>query len=169
MHTMDQMVNNYTSLLQTGELQSAYRGILEFMSKLRSDLGSRNPSLDMGGSLYQGYMDMSYFSLGTQALKKRDLKIAVVYLHEQKSFEAWLSARNRKIVGRYRAIFRDMILDDVDVFHDEENEDSVIECLLTSSPDFDNQSSLMDMIERETLKFVGAMQKVLEKIPKNQP
>jgi hypothetical protein len=155
------MVNHYTSLLQSGEIQLAYKGILEFMGKLRKDFSSKYPDYEIGGSIYQGYLDMSYFSLSTQTLKERGLKIAIVYLHKKNAFEAWLSARNREILEQYRKIFNDVIIDEVEVFHDEENGDAVIECLLTVSPDFDKQDSLMDIIERGTFNFVNAINKIL--------
>jgi hypothetical protein len=163
------MVNHYTSLLRSGEIQLAYKGILVFMGKLRSDFSSKYPGYEIGGGIYQGYMDMSYFSLNTQMLKKRGLKIAVVYLHEKNAFEAWLSARNREILEQYREIFNDVIIDEVEVFHDETNEDAVIECLLTDSPDFDNQDPLMDIIERGTVNFINAVEKILENVLHSDP
>ena len=54
-----------------------------------------------------------------------------------------------------------MIIDEVEVFHDEENKDAVIECLVTDSPDFDNQGSLMETIEGGTVNFVNTIGKIL--------
>jgi hypothetical protein len=51
-----------------GEIQIAYKGILEFLGKLRAEYIKKHPHYDVS-SIYQGYMDMSYFSLSTKSLK----------------------------------------------------------------------------------------------------
>jgi len=83
-----------------GNCVYAYKGILEFLGKLRAEFVKEHPHYDVV-SIYQGYMDMSYFSLSTKSLKDKGLKIAIVYLHEKGNFEVWLSARNRDIAKSY--------------------------------------------------------------------
>lgn len=165
MKSLNQQVDQYTALLRQGDLQVAYRGILEFMGKLRSDFAGSGTMFEVGGSLYQGYMDMTYFSLSNRLLKERALKIAIVYLHPKKAFEAWLSARNRTVLGQYRALFADEILDELEVFHDETNEDAVLECLLTDSPDFDRQDALSALLGRKTEAFISAIEKLILNLP----
>ena len=96
MKTLNQLINDYTCHLQQGEIQLAYKGILEFSGKLRAYFIKKYPHWDTS-SIYQGYMDISYFSLSTKPLKDKGLKIAIVYLHEKGDFEVWLSARKRNI------------------------------------------------------------------------
>ncbi|MPN49715.1 hypothetical protein SDC9_197337 [bioreactor metagenome] len=161
MKTLNQLIDNYTCHLRQGEIQAAYQGILDYMGKLRSDFISKYPDYEVGGNVYQGYMDMSYFSLNTKSLKDKGLKIAIVYLHEKKAIEAWLSARNREVLKRYTAVFDGRISGDIPLFHDDGNEDAAIEYTLTSSPDFDHQASLTEAIEQETEKFVSAITKLV--------
>lgn len=99
-------------------------------------------------------MDMSYFSLNTKNLKDKGLKIAVVYLHENGNFEVWLSARNRAILKRYESVVNSIIADNITMFHDENNQDAIIEFTLTSNPNFDEQASLIDAIEQGIEKFI---------------
>ena len=165
MKRLNQKIDAYTDLVRQGEVQTAYRGIMDFMGQLRAAFTGCKPDITVGGGLYQGYLDMTYFSLNTNLLRERGLKIAVVYLHDRKAFEAWLSARNRTILAQYRAFFDDMILDEVEVFHDETNPDAVLECLLTESPDFDHPEKLMADLVSRTEKFIAAVQKIISKTP----
>ncbi len=157
MKSLNQLICGYTDLLKRGELQLAYKGILEFMGKLRADFIKKYPQFDVSG-IYQGYMDMSYFALSTKLFKDKGLKIAVVYLHDKGSFEVWLSARNREISKSLESLVGSIILDGFTVFHDDTNLDAVIECKLTASPDFDKQAELINIIELGVEKFVTAVQ-----------
>lgn len=167
MKTLNQRIDYYTALVRQGELQTAYKGIMDFMGQLRAAFTASEPEISVGGSLYQGYLDMTYFSLTTDLLREKGLKVAVVYLHDKKAFEAWLSARNRTILARYRPIFDDMILDEVEVFHDETNQDAILECLLTDSPDFDRPDRLLAELVSGTEKFIAAVQKIVSKVSLN--
>jgi hypothetical protein len=156
MASLNRLVKNYTRLLQQGELQTAYKGILEFILKLRSEITQKHPEYGVGG-LYQGYLDMTYFPLAPKKLKERGLKIAVVYLHEKGAFEVWLSARNRDTAKRYGSVLNSNISDNITVFHDDNNQDAIIESILTSTPNFDEQASLIEIVEQGVDKFVIAI------------
>jgi len=155
MKTLNELIEGYTHHLQQGEIQIAYKGILEFLGKLRAEFIKKYPHYDVS-SIYQGYMDMSYFSLSTKSLKDKGLKIAIVYLHEKGDFEVWLSARNRAIAKNYASMLND-ICGDVKVFHDKNNPDAIIECILTPTPNFEDQSSLIDTIDQGVKEFVTAI------------
>ncbi|NLB61520.1 MAG: hypothetical protein GX802_03710 [Clostridiales bacterium] len=148
MKYLNQLIDDYTALLQNGELQAAYKGIMDYMSGLRNHFSD----FEAVGGIYQGYMDMTYFSLNTQELMGRGLKIAVVYLHDKKTFEVWLSARNREISNKYRTLIHSSKLHQP-LFHEKENTDAIIEYTLTSTPDFDNQAVLTEEIIKGTREF----------------
>lgn len=160
MKSLNLLIRDYTYSLQLGELQVAYKGILEFIGKLRADFIKKYPFYDIG-SVYQGYMDMSYFSLSTKLLKDKGLKVAVVYLHEKGDFEVWLSARNREISKQYESLKNRIIPDGLAVFHDDNNQDAIIECVLTSKPDFEDQALLKTIIEQRIEKFISAITSLL--------
>ena len=153
MKALNQLIREYTHCLRQGELQPAYRGILEFIGKLRADFIKKYPQYEAGG-VYQGYMDMSYFSLSTKRLKDKGLKVAVVYLHEKGSFEAWLSARNRETAKKYDSVF-DSGIPDPALFHDAGNPDAIVECTLSSAPDFEARDALIALIEQGVAKFIS--------------
>ncbi len=156
MKTLSQLVSDYTACLQQKDLRLAYKGILEFMSKLRADFIKRYPQYD-AGSMYPGYLDMSYFSLSTQSLKDKGLKLAVVYLHQSGHFEVWLSAKNRAILKKYQPAVGRILADTPTLFHDPGNQDAVVEATLTSAPDFDDPAALIDTIEQGVAMFVAAV------------
>jgi hypothetical protein len=161
MKTLDQLINGYTELLRQGELQPAYKGILDYLGGLKSDFTCKYTEYEIGGSLYQGYMDMSYFSIITKPLKEKGLKIAVVYLHQKRAFEVWLSARNREILKKYKNVLNDKMFEGMSVFHDADNEDATVECTLTSEPDFDNKTALTKIIEEGAEKFISAITSII--------
>ncbi len=156
MKTLNELIEGYTHHLQQGEIQVAYKGILEFLGKLRAEFIKKHPHYDVS-SIYQGYMDMSYFSLSTKSLKDKGLKIAIVYLHDKGDFEVWLSARNRDIAKSYLSLLNSSMSGDVNLFHDINNPDAIIECILTPKPNFEDQSSLIDTINQGVEKFVIAI------------
>jgi len=160
MKNLNQLISQYTQLLRQHELPLAYRGLMEYLGALRAAFLKRYPEFDVS-SLYQGYMDMSYFSVSTKPLKDRGLKIAVVYEHEKGHFEVWLSARNREISKRLESGFAGPILDGIPVFHDAGNQDAIIECTLVSEPDFSDQAMLTDTICEGAKGFIAAVYKLL--------
>ena len=160
MKTLNKLIEEYTNHLQQGEIQIAYKGIMDFLGKLRAEFVKEHPHYDVS-SIYQGYMDMSYFSLSTKLLKEKGLKIAIVYLHDKGSFEVWLSARNRDIAKGYISILNSNIAGDANLFHDNNNPDAVIECILTSIPNFEDQSLLIDTINKGVEKFVTTIIELL--------
>ena len=50
---------------------------------------------------------MTYFALFPDALKKRNLKLAIVFNYETFRFEVWLAARNRQLQRRYWQLLLD--------------------------------------------------------------
>lgn len=160
MKNLNQLISDYTHHMESGEIQKAYREILGFISRLRADLVKKFPDYEASG-VYQGYLDMSYFSLIDDLLKGKGLKIAIVYLHGKGCFEVWLSARNRNVARQYVTVFNADTLDGLAVFHDDQNLDAIIECTLTTTSNFEEQELLMATIERGVERFTQAVSKRL--------
>jgi hypothetical protein len=100
MQTKDTDIRELRKHLGKGAIQRAYRGIIAYMSQLRTAFANQQGESAVSG-LYQGYFDMTYFALFSRELKKRSLKLAVVFNYETFSFEVWLAARNRQVQRRY--------------------------------------------------------------------
>jgi hypothetical protein len=154
MKTLNQLINEYTDLLKQGELQKAYKGIIDFINDLRIDLTKRFPEYEMG-NLYQGYMDMTYFPMNSKDLKEKGLKIAIVYLHGRGDFEVWLCPRNRNNSTKYKTLLDEMIEKNDTLFHDDNNPDSILESTLILNPNFNDQKMLVNIIGQGVERFLS--------------
>ncbi len=101
---LDKDIRELQKRLSDGLIQRAYRGIVSYMSRLRTVFADQRGERAVSG-LYQGYFDMTYFALFSDDLKEHDLKLAVVFNYETFEFEVWLAARNRKTQRRYWEMF----------------------------------------------------------------
>ena len=161
MESINESIKEYAAQLSKGRIQKAYKGIMTFMSELRSYLESRYPDYTVGG-LYFGYMDMTYFAFTPADLKNKKLKIAVVYLHEKGVFEVWLAGDNRKIQAEYIAL---MSSENIGIYKLSQvipGVDSIIELTLVEKPDFDHPEALKMQIEKKTMAFVKDIISILD-------
>ena len=162
MESINESIKEYATQLSKGRIQKAYKGILTFMSEIRSYLESKYPDYT-AGNLYFGYMDMTYFAFTPVGLKNKKLKIAVVYLHEKGVFEVWLAGDNRKIQAEYIAL---MSSENIGIYKLSQvipGVDSIIESTLVEEPDFDHPEALKRQIEKKTMAFVKDIISVLDK------
>lgn len=104
--------------------------------------------------LYQGYMDITYFALFPPALRRRNLKIAIVFNHDAFRFEAWLAGRNRRVQRQYWKLFKDAHWPKYRVSTPAKDVDSILECDLASDFDLDDPDALTATIERNTQAFI---------------
>ena len=160
MQTLNESVREYTAQLQLGQIQKAYKGIMTFMSGLKTFLESRHPDYAVSG-LYFGYMDMTYFAFTPMDLKQRSLKIAIVYLHDQNRFEIWLGGANRKIQAETIKLLKGKDLDGLILSEVKPGVDSIIEMQLVQKPDFDHSQELMLAIESKMIEFTRKIREIL--------
>ncbi len=107
MPTFSDSVAEYRKQLGRGQIQEAYRGLMEYMWELKAHFARSYPDYDISSSLYFGYMDMTYFAIVPPSLKSRKLKIAVVFVHETTSFQVWLAGANRQVQAKYWELLKD--------------------------------------------------------------
>jgi len=79
MEAFHEFVNEYRKQLEQGAIQKAYKGLMEYVMALRTHFKNKYPEHVVSGSIYYGYMDMTYFSFNPKSLKDRGLKIAIVF------------------------------------------------------------------------------------------
>lgn len=160
MESMNSYINEYTNHLKNGQIQKAYKGIMSFMSGLRHYMESKYPEYVLS-ALYFGYMDMTYFAFTPMELKKRNLKIAVVYMHEQNRFELWLGGSNRKIQAEYIEKMRHMDIGEYKLSAINPGVDSIVEWQIIRQPDFDLAEELMKKVEIKTIEFIRNILSIL--------
>lgn len=83
-------MNEYKKQLEKGIIQRAYQGLMNYIMELRSYFEKKYPSYSVSGSIYFGYMDMTYFSFFPKSLKLRGFKVGIVFIHDISRFEVWL-------------------------------------------------------------------------------
>ncbi len=149
-----QAMREYKKQLEEGTIQAAYRGLMEYMADLRLYFEGKHPEIPVSGSVYCGFMDMTYFALFPQSLKDRKLKVAVVFLHEQFRFEVWLAGANKAVQNKYWQIFKENNLKKYRVPATTKGADSILEHDLVDNPNFDDLDSLTIQIEKGTLEFI---------------
>jgi hypothetical protein len=161
MNSLNKDIQEYRLQLSKGHIQNAYKGIMTFMSGLKTHLENNYPNY-LTSALYFGYMDMSYFAFTPPGLKAKKLKIAIVYLHEPGRFEAWLGGNNRKIQAEFIERLSEKTLGKYRLSKPASGVDSIIESVLVEDPDFDKLEVLKIQIEKKTIKFINDMTDILE-------
>jgi hypothetical protein len=157
-------IPEYRKQLEKGAIQKAYKGVLDYMMGLRVYFESKYPDYFVSGSLYAGYMDMTYFSFIPKSLKERKLKIAVVFLHEAFRFEVWLSGYNRQVQTQTWKLIHESGWDRYRLVPPAKGVDSILEHTLVDGPDFCELDALTTQIEGETLKFIADVERFMDSL-----
>ena len=154
-------MQEYRKQLEKGAIKEAYRGLMDYFNSLRLYFEKKYPDHSVSGSIYYGYMDMTYFSFTPKSLKTRKLKVAIVYLHEAFRFEVWLVGYNKKIQSKYWKLIKDSNWKKYHLPSTTKGVDSIIEFILTDNPNFNKLEKLTDKIESETLNFIKDVENFL--------
>ena len=163
--SLHEYVGEYRIQLQKGVIQRAYKGLMEYILGLRTDLQGRYPGYFVSGSIYYGYMDMTYFSFFPQSLKERGLKAGVVFLHEAFRFEAWLFGYNKQVQSRYWKYFKDSGWNKYRLVPTLKGQDSILEYILVDDPDFSDLDRLTKQVEAGMLRFIQDVESFLTAHP----
>jgi hypothetical protein len=161
MKTFSENMLEYRDQLKKGAIQNAYKGLMDYVLNLRNHMKSKYPDCSVSGSLYFGYMDMTYFSFTPSSLKDRDLKIAIVFVHETFRFEAWLAAVNKQVQEKYWKFLKDSGWDKYRLVPDVKGNDAILEHVLVGDPDFAHLDALTAQIEKEAVKFIKTIEQFL--------
>lgn len=154
METFRECMHEYKRQMQKGVIRRAYSGLMEYILGLRTHFSTRYPEHAVSGSVYAGYMDMTYFAIAPRSLKDRGLKVAVVFIHESCRFEAWLAASNRPLQARYWRHLSQANWATYRLVPPATGVDSILEHVLASDPDWADLDALTSQIERETMRLV---------------
>ena len=154
MGSFQEAMKEYKQQLDKGAIQQAYKGFMEYFMDLRTHFKNKYPDHVVSGSIYYGYMDMTYFSFIPGPLLERKLKIAIVFIHESFRFEVWLAGYNKQVQSKYWKLFKENGWDKYHLVPATEGVDSIVEYVLVDDPDFSDLTALTEQIETGTLKFI---------------
>jgi hypothetical protein len=163
METFHEYMNEYRRQLKKGAIKVAYKGLMEYIMDLRTYFKNKYPDYFVSGSIYYGYMDMTYFSFFPKSLKDLNLKIAIVFIHDAFRFEVWLAGINKQVQTKYWKLFKESDWNKYHIVSTTKGVDSIVEYILVDNPDFSDLDTLTKQIERETLKFIKDVESFLSK------
>jgi hypothetical protein len=161
MGSFHEYINEYRKQLEKGVIQKAYKGLMEYIMDLRTYFKNKYPDYFVSGSIYYGYMDMTYFSFIPESLKQRKLKTAIVFVHESFQFEVWLAGVNKQVQSQYWKLFKESGWNKYHIVPTTKGVDSIIESVLVANPDFSDLDALTKQIESATLKFIEDVESFL--------
>ncbi len=157
------LMKQFREQLEEGDIQKAYQGLIDYIMGLRSYFERNYPDYSVSGSIYLGYMDMTYFSFFPESLKTRGLKVGIVFVYSTFRFEVWLFGYNKRVQEHYWKLFRDSGWNKYHVPSTIKGADSIVEGILAEDPDFSNLEALTRKIEKDTLNFIDEVEKFLSK------
>ena len=147
--------------MEKGDIREAYKGLMDYIMNLRSYLKRTYPDYVVSGSIYFGYMDMTYFSFFPESLQQKKLKIGIVFIHETCSFQVWLFGYNKKVQRKYWTLFKESNWKKYHIPSTTQGVDSIVECTLVENPDFRELDTLTKHIETGTLTFIKDIEEFL--------
>ncbi|NMC58384.1 MAG: hypothetical protein GYA51_03210 [Candidatus Methanofastidiosa archaeon] len=162
MKSFNEYMDEYRKQMKRGTIIAAYKGLMQYIMDLRLYFKNKYPDYFVGG-LYEGYMDMTYFSFSPESLKRQKLKIALVFIHDKVRFEVWLGGYNKQIQTKYWKLFNESKWDKYHIVPTTKGADSIIEYILVENPDFSDLDALTKQIEKGTLKFIKDVENFLSK------
>lgn len=160
MNSLNDDIREYTTQLGKGHIQKAYKGIMDFMSELKSYLERKYPDF-AASAIYFGYMDMTYFAFTPPDLRNKKLKTAIVYLHAENRLELWLAGNNRSIQANYINRLSGRDIGKYMLSKAAPGVDSIIELIIALAPDFDDAEGLKKLLESKIIEFEDEMRMIL--------
>ena len=147
-------MDEYKKQMQKGAIPKAYSGLMDYIMELRTHFQKKYPDYFVSGSIYYGYMDMTYFAFFPESLKRLKLKVGIVFIHETCRFEVWLFGYNKQVQSKYWNLIKESDWNKYHIPKTTKGVDSIIDYILVENPDFSDLDTLTKQIEKGTLKFI---------------
>ncbi|MCX6224747.1 MAG: hypothetical protein NTV01_08365 [Bacteroidia bacterium] len=154
MKSLNENIKEYRKQIEKGDIKEAYKGLMEYIMDLRLYFEKKYSDYYVSGSIYYGYMDMTYFSFFPESLKSKKLKIAIVFIHDTVRFEVWLAGYNKQVQTKYWKLFKESGWNKYSIPSTTKGFDSIVEHILVDDPDFNDLDALTKQIEKGTLIFI---------------
>jgi hypothetical protein len=158
MKDLNYFVDKYKEQLDKGDIQEAYIGLVKYVTRLGTNLSKNLTDTYSFGSLFQGYMDYTYFYYSNDFLKKRKLKMGLVLNHRKMQFEIWLLGQTIPLQEKYWEYFKSTKWNKHRITRPQY---SILETTLIEKPDFNDLDKLTRQIEE---KLVLVSNEILQDI-----
>ena len=162
MKDLNYFVNSYKEQLKKGDIQEAYTGLVKYVTRLGTILSKNLSESYSFGSLFQGYMDYTYFYYSNDFLKKRKLKLGLVLNHTKMQFEMWLLGQTIPIQEKYWDYFKTTKWNKG---RTTKPQYSILETVLIENPNFNDLDLLSQQIED---KLVIVSEEIIQDIKKSK-
>ena len=162
MKSLQEYMGEYRKQMEKGTVQQAYRGLMNYIMALRTHLKKKYPDYFVS-AIYQGYMDMTYFSFAPKSLMRRKLKIGIVFIHETMRFEVCLFGINKHIQKKYWTLIKESGWNKYHIVPTTKGFNYIIGYVLVDNPDFSDLVALTKKIEKATLKFIKDIETFLSR------
>lgn len=160
--TFPEYLNIYKREVEKGDIQKAYKLLMDSISTLKSNFEKKYPDFFIS-EIYHGYMDMTYFSFTPQSIKNLKLKIALVFIHNRFVFEVWLVGQNKQIQAKYWKKVKEKNWNRYQVPDSIDGIDYIMKNVLLENPDFGDLDNLSIKLEETAIRFIEDLQKSLPK------
>lgn len=142
-------ISAYKEAFASREFQKTYQSLVGIVQNLRTEFSKKYKDEFSVANVLHGYIDFTYFYLQNDFLKRKKLKLAVVFNHQHAHFELWLLGQTKDVQIRYWERLRGVKW----VNSETMPEYSIFEVTLLANPDFDNAEKLSESI----LKAFGSL------------
>ena len=129
MKSFQESMDEYKKQLKKGDIIKAHQGLMAYFGELRAYFKNTYLDYSVSSNIYYGYMDMTYFSVIPELLKRLNLKIAIVFVYDTFRFEVWLAAKNKKIQTKFWKLIKESDWNKYHVVSTTKGVDSIIECI----------------------------------------
>jgi hypothetical protein len=158
MNNLNDIVNYYKDEIGKGFVPKAYITLVKYMTTLGTTLSKKLSGKYAFGSLFQGYMDYTYFYYSNDFLKRRKLKMGLVLNHSKMQFEVWLLGQTIPLQEKYWEYFKATKWNKNRVTRPQY---SILETVLIANPNFDDLKALSIQIEE---KLVLVTEEIIQEI-----
>ncbi|PIE75338.1 MAG: hypothetical protein CSA18_00550 [Deltaproteobacteria bacterium] len=145
MLSLNECLKDFEEELKKGKIQKAYKGIFDFLIKIKNSLLETNPDYYSPGRIYHGYLDISYFPVATDLLNKHQLRTAVVFDYELFQLEVWFSGRNRFILKNYWELFKKKEWEKYPLLEGVDKSYSIMKHILRTKIDLERQEEILQI------------------------
>ncbi|MBM3292634.1 hypothetical protein FJY84_08140 [Candidatus Bathyarchaeota archaeon] len=161
MKSFNEYMKEYKTQMEKRDIKEAYEGLMSFIQELRTYFKNKYPDYFVSGSIYYGFMDMTYFSFFPKSLKHKKLKVAIVFIHEKCRFEVWLAGYNKQVQTKYWKMLKESGWQKYQIPSTTKGIDYILESVLVENPDFNDLQKLTKQIEYETINFINEVETFL--------
>lgn len=149
MKDVNAQIKFYKEQVNKGDIPKTYTALVKYVIRLRTVLSGNLSENYSFGSIFQGYMDYTYFYYSNDFLKNRKLKMGLVFNHSTTQFEVWMLGQTISIQRKYWEYFKTTKWNKN---RTTKPQYAVLETVLFDNPDFNDVDKLSKQIEDKLVR-----------------